>query len=125
MALKGPVVGVAGAIIGAFVVVVVGVGCRATLIISKSSSGRFGMFSSLAADPLIHAYIAVVLYLARGAVAQTVLELVIHVVYGALIRYCRARGDAVLLLRVDLEDVVEPAGGVFCLGVSYWSMFSS
>ena len=67
---------------------------------------------------------AVSLYLARGAVAQTVLELDVHVVYGALIRYRRARGDVVLLLRVDVEDVVEPPEGVFCLGASYWSMFS-
>ena len=51
---------------------------------------------------------AVALYLARGAIARTVLELDVQVVYGALMRYCRARGDAALLLRVDVEDVVEP-----------------
>ena len=51
---------------------------------------------------------AVALYLARGAVAQTALELDVHVVCGALIRYRRARGDAVLLLRVNVEDVVGP-----------------
>ena len=45
------VVGVAGATLGFFVVavVVVGVGCGATLIISKSSSGSFGMLLSLSA----------------------------------------------------------------------------
>ena len=46
---------------------------------------------------------AVVLYLARGAIAKTVLELGVHVVYDALIRYRRARGDVVFLLRVDVN----------------------
>ena len=54
-----PVVGVAGAILGTLVVVMVvaGVGCGATLIISKSSSGSFAMFLSLSAAPLVHAYL--------------------------------------------------------------------
>ena len=59
---------------------------------------------------------AVAVYLARGAVAQTVLQLDVHAVYGALIRYCRARGDAVLLLRVDVEYVVEPTRGSLQFG---------
>ena len=29
-----------------------------------------------------------------------------------------------LLLGIDVEYVMKPAGGVFCLGASYWSMFS-
>ena len=66
--------------------------------------------------PLGPRVFAVFLYLARGAVAHTVRELDVHVVYGALIRYCRARGDAVLLLHVDVEDVVEPTGGGLLLG---------
>ena len=54
----GVVAGVAGATLGAFVVVaVVGVGCGATLIISKSSSGSFGMFLSLSDAPLVQVYL--------------------------------------------------------------------
>ena len=57
----GVVVGVenAGATLGLFVVAVavVGVSCGATLIISKSLSGSFGMFLSLSAAPLAHAYL--------------------------------------------------------------------
>ena len=67
---------------------------------------------------------AVALYLARGAVAQAVLELDVHVVFDAVVRYRRARSDVLFLLRVDVEDVVEPPGGVFCFGAPYWSMFN-
>ena len=51
------IVGVAGATLGAFAIVGVGVGDGAILIISKSSSGSFGMFLSLSPDPLVHAYL--------------------------------------------------------------------
>ena len=93
VAVEGPVVGVegAGATLGFLVVVaVVVVRLGATLIISKSSSGSFGMFLSLSDDPFVPCVFAVVLYLARGAVAQAVLELDVHIVGDALIRYRRA-----------------------------------
>ena len=61
---------------------------------------------------------AVILYLARGAIAQTVLELDVHVVDGALIRYRRARGYLILLLGVDVEYVMEPPGG----SLVFWSV---
>ena len=48
----------AGAVLFMVVVVTAGVvGCGATLIISKSLSGSFGMFLSLSDDPLDHAYL--------------------------------------------------------------------
>ena len=56
------------------------------------------------------------LYLARGAVAQAVLELDVHVVLGALVCDRRRRGDVILLLRIDVEDGLEPPEGVVCLG---------
>jgi len=92
------VVGVAGATLGIFVVAVavVGVGCGATLIISKSSSGSFRDVLEPLGRPFGPRVFAVVLYLALGAVAQTVLELDVHVVYGALIRYRGARGDLIV-----------------------------
>ena len=85
----GVVVGVAGATLGAFVVVVVGVGGGAILIISNSL-GSFGTFFEPFNRPFGPRVFAVVLYLARGAVAQTVLELDVHVIHDALIRYRRA-----------------------------------
>ena len=59
---------------------------------------------------------AVALYLARGAVAHTALELDVHLEYDTLRRFRRARGDAVLLLSVDVEDVVEPTGRSLLFG---------
>ena len=51
-----------------------------------------------------------------GAVAQTVLELDVHVIYGVLIRYGRARGDVILLLGIDVEYVMMPTGGGLLFG---------
>ena len=73
------------------------------------------MFLSLSADPCPRVF-AVILYLARGAVAQTVLELDVHVVCGALIRYGRAGCCLILLLGVDVESVMEPPGGSLLFG---------
>ena len=72
-------------------------------------------------DPLVF---AASLYLARRAIAQTVLELGVHVVCDAFVCDRRLRCDLILLLRVDVEDVVETPGGVFCVGAPYLSMFS-
>ena len=82
------------------------------LIISKSSSGSFGMSRSLAADPLVTRFVFCLPYpsMLLGAIAYTALGLDVHVVFGALVCDHRARGDMLFLLRVDVEDVVEPPG---------------
>ena len=59
---------------------------------------------------------AVALDVAWGALAQTVLELEVLVVYGALVRGCRTRGDVVLVLRVGVIDAVETLGGSLLIG---------
>ena len=93
---------------GAIALVVVGGVACLLLTISNSSSGELRDGAEPSLRHLGPRVFAVALDVARGAVAQTVLELDVHVVFDALVCDRGLGGDLILLLGVDVEDVVEP-----------------
>jgi len=79
-----------GATLGFLVMVVVCCGCGATFTISKELVGELRDVLEPLGRPFDPRVLAVALYLTGGTVAQTVLELDVHVIYDALMRYRRA-----------------------------------